>query len=1525
VLLAYAGAAALVGFHAITGRDAARKLSAPLHILRDGTMALPAVLVAVLAALILLRTAPRRWSWADAAVAEMAAAVALATATPVHALLFGDGLRGPVLRDTLADATIAALGTGLAAFSIPALPALRRLAGSVVRQRRQLIVAATVLALAAIGLPTLPASPAQAKSDDPVEACTSGTATPDRAFDVSAIDVDIPLNAFGDHDPGGHMYVLDSQMSAVRDQERTRKVTPGLRDDPIQPLLIRANEGECVRINFTNRSKAGPVGVHLDGLSFAIGSSGDAIGDNPASDAAPGEKRTYWFHAPDDVTAEGTHYMRPGPGNRALVGHGLFGGLIVEPKGSTWWQPGDTTKPLVSGWEAIIVPGGADATCTPANKRCSFREEVLMHHEIGNDNERLKDKFNRDLPQVDDTTGSYRPGAFALNYRSEPFRNRLLTAPKEKSHSYSSYTFGEPSTPMPRGYLGDPTKIRIVHAGGEKFHVYHLHGGGDRWRANPTADPTNNYSVTGLDKSPKVETPSVRLDSQSIGPGESFDLDIEGGAGGVQQSVGDFLFHCHIAKHYVSGMWSVWRVYNTLQPDLAPLPDKAYQPPAPVDSAALVGRTMPDGTVLTKDNIDAWIRQQLPEAGVAGTQDASVWDWTVKDAGTDKALYLGEPVDKTEFPDSPRGITGQPNLFAGDRVVDNRPVLWFDPATGRPAYPMLRPHIGKRPPFSGSGHTGTPYLGNTANVGPSANQVGINAWAGRKDGLCPSTSPTRTYNVVAVGTPVQRSKLVTDPEGKLFTLAKDKDALLAGARDAEPLAIRANQGDCVAVTLTNEIPDAQAFDGWSKSTMHIHHVQFDVQGSDGVSAGFAYEHSVRPYLAEDPKLVAQAFAGDTVLSLASVAKFDRRDASGARSHPYISVGEGTDGIETVQVASLDLAANTVTLTAPLAKSHGAGEYAGTEFIQYRWYPDVVLDNIFWHDHVDGIHGWGHGLVGQLIVEPEGSTYHDPKTGAQVDSGTQVDIHTNNPLVPGVVDGSFREQVLWTINDNDKSDYSTLNLKSEPATDRLDEANRYSSYKYGDPKTPLPRLYANDPLVIRAVAVSPTVDTLKVQGGRTTVEARYTDEHGQEATILDTIHAGVSEKQTLIFNSKDSPMRPGDYLYGSGIDFRAKQGAWGIIRILPGMVDDLKPLPGTVTPAASYAVPTVTGAAPPAAGGPGNPCPAGAPSRRFAVTAADLPSGNLVRQAFVPDADLAAVQSGKLKPDPLVLHAVAGECVTVTVTNTRSAPVSFAVGKLDRDVASSGVNVGFNPQQNVPPKGKRDYVYFASSPRIGTATIADLASDKGAKSGLYGAITIAPAGVTGPTTFTDPVTGAPRDTGSQVIAHVPGGRTPDYRDATVIFADDDAAMGQDFMPYPTNAVAGKSMINYRVAKPGDGPTAFRTLTGAAQLTSYAGDPMVIHAVGAPGSEQAHVLSLGGLRWHADANIRNGDSVEAEALGPGESIDAWIEGGSGGEAHAAGDYFLGDLRRPFTQAGMWGVIRVLPPGATGCAIRRLNGAC
>ena len=1377
----------------------------------------------------------------------------------------------------------------------------------------------------------------------PTTAITSASATTagcldagtvDKSFDVTALDVDIPVNRFGDHDPRGKMYALTDRLADIVAATSSQKVSIGLRDDPIQPLVIRANEGDCVSIRFTNNASGGDFGLHIDGLEFNSSSSGDAVGDNPSSAVAQGQSTTYRFAIPVDARLEGGHSMHPGPGYRSAVDHGLFGALVVEPPGSTYWNASVPDQPLASGWEAVIKPMGVSASCVPTSHvpTCAFREGALLHHEFGNDNEVLKDKNGVDIPLQDSTTGSYRPGGFALNYRSEPFRNRLLAFPKEKAHGYSSFTFGEPATPMMRGYLADPTKIRLMHVGAEKFHVFHLHGGGDRWRFNPVADTTFNYAMTGLKKDPDtVLSPSQRLDSQSIGPGETYNLEIEGGAGGAQQSAGDFLYHCHIAKHYVSGMWAMWRVYDTRQPDLVPLLDRVA-PPVAVESSALIGQQV-NGTTITKDNLDDWIRPQLPPPGVPrNAQDATVWNWKI--AGTAAApRYLGAPADPTVFPDSPKVLAGQPNLLAvdADHLYSGRPAILFNPVNGRPAYPLFRPNIGKRPPFTAAGHTGAPWLGPNAGQNATAS---TDPFARRPDGLCPAGRKLRTFNVVAIAKPIPRTPTFTDPGGKIFVLAHDKAATYADPAKSDPLAIRANQGDCIAVTLTNEIPDAAAFDRFSKTTMHIHHVQFDVQGSDGVSAGFAYEHSVRPYQVSDSKLVAAARTGDTLLRLSDVSKFIGTDANGKPIHPWLAVGEGLETIDIHQIASVDAVAKTVTLTSKLTSDHSSGEFAGTEFIQYRWYPDALLDNVFWHDHVDGIHGWGHGLVGQLIVEPAGSTYHSPVTGQEVDSGTLVDIHTSTPLSPGLVEGSFRELALWTISDNDAGDFSTLNLKANPLSARLDKAHQFSSWTYGDPGTPLPRLYANDPLVIRALSVSPTIETLHVQGGKTLLEPRYThpDGNGKPApvgTVIDAIHYGISEKFSLIFNGDqpDLKMRPGDYLYANGDELRTQQGAWGIVRILPGKVDSLNPLPGVPGPVGDYLAPVQTGGPPPASNSAGNPCPAGAPARHFGLSALDRSgSYNGARTAYVPNADVNDILKRIKTPVPLVLHVVAGECVTVDLTNLLTTPAGFSVGKLDREAGSGGVDVGFDPEQNVAPGATRQFVYYVPTHRIGTASIADLAGATTLKQGLYGAIVVAPASLVAgqQTAFSDPGTGEERDIGAQVLVHVPGATTPDYRDFTVMIADDDASIGQDFMPYPTSAKIGRSLINYQAAPAGDGPTAFRNPGAVPWLTSYAGDPMLVHVLVAPGSEASHVMSLGGLHWSQDVFGNESNLMTAQGIGPWEAIDASVTGGAGGTGQSPGDYFYGDLRRPFTQIGLWGLQRVLPNGTGQCPIRLVDGS-
>jgi manganese oxidase len=1087
---------------------------------------------------------------------------------------------------------------------------------------------------------------------------------------------------------------------------------------------------------------------------------------------------------------------------------------------------------------------------------------------------------------------------------------RLERKATAKSHAYSSYTFGDPATPQSRAYLGDPVKRRVTHGGSELFHVYHLHGGGIRWRANPHADKTFDYQDTGLRKHPPTsQSPSSRLDSQSMGPGESYDLQMEGGAGGVQQVAGEFLWHCHIAEHYVAGMWTFWRTFDTRQPDLAPLPDRGA-PPNAVDSTGLIGRTI-NGTTITRDNVDEWVKPQLPAQGApADDEDATVWDYQVKDTGNGP-LFLGAPEDRSAWADLRGGE--HPGGMPGDEFVDGRPKIRFNPANGRPAFPLMRPQIGQRPPFSPNGHSGAPWLGERANAAP---QSAVDPYANRPDGICPAGAPTKTYNVVAIEKPIKVTESGrSDPNGKIFVLAEDKEKVLAG-ETAEPLVIRGNEGDCVQLTLTSEFVDAKSSDLWSKVNMHVHHVQFDTQASDGVISGMSFEQSVRPYATENKTLQAAVTAGAREIQLNSVARL--------RPGIDFAVGLGTNDIEVNRIESIDAATGTVRLERSLQKDHASGEAAGVEFVQSRWYPDVLLDNVFWHDHVDGIHGWGHGLVGQIIVEPQGSTYHDPKDGSPLRSGAIADIHNDNAsLIGDKVRGSFREFALFTLNQNPATD-STINLKAEPWSERLapepgqqpDPSLLFSSWKHGDPFTPTPKAYAGDPVVIRSMNVGPSSDTVRIDGHRFDQELRL------PGTKKDTIVDGISERFSLsLEGGAGGPgQRTGDFLYHNGIQRRFKQGAWGLFRVFSKRkVNGLMPLPGRPVSEAVQAEDTPTGGRPPEAPDAGQPCPSGAPARHFDVSAVDA-GGTPV---FVPrTGDTATVPAN---PSPLVLHAAAGECVTVNLKNERAVPatgpsprVSLNVSEVDRTARSSGVNAGFNPEQTVGVGESRTYRFHVDDAAIGSSVIADMGDASAPERGTYGALIVAPAGAQ----FRDPQTGQPRDVGDRIDVHLPSGS---YRDMTVTVADTDPIIGGDFTPYKT-AVEAPSSISHR-SNSGRSVSAAMFSSRAngdpqtPLLTAYPGDPVRVHAIGAPGSEQMHVFSMGGLSWPVDPRIERSTQVSTLALGPWGTIDAHLTGGAGGLGREAGDYLYGDVRGPFTEAGLWGLLRVASD--TSCPVRPLPG--
>ena len=106
-----------------------------------------------------------------------------------------------------------------------------------------------------------------------------------------------------------------------------------------------------------------------------------------------------------------------------------------------------------------------------------------------------------------------------------------------------------------------------------------------------------------------------------------------------------------------------------------------------------------------------------------------------------------------------------------------------------------------------------------------------------------------------------------------------------------------------------------------------------------------------------------------------------------------------------------------------------------------------------------------------------------------------------------------------------------------------------------------------------------------------------------------------------------------------------------------------------------------------------------------------------------------------------------------------------------------------------------------------------------------------------------------------------------------------------MPYPTT-VDGPALVNYQSApRPTD--DADGVLLGGARrpghavLQAYVGDPVRVHVLGAPGSEQPHVIRsaacAGGRPAPPGAN-----TVEAAAVSPWTTTDIQVIGGPAARA-------------------------------------------
>ena len=1321
---------------------------------------------------------------------------------------------------------------------------------------------------------------------------------PVKKYDISAINVEISLNQWLDFYPG-YMYVLTENLEKVRAEEAKNKaarenekdqfdtgaVTNGIQGDYIQPLVIRGNQGDCVKITLRNALEGGEaVSLHIHGSSMIMSGTGKpATTTNSDATVAKGKSADMeWYILPD--TQEGGRQFHTYSNDRELTVMGLFGTFVVEPRGSKYLDPlgkGEPTE-MASGWQAIIQNGAGP----------DFREFVIIYHEVGDEAFRPVNKKGDFLPQRDPLTDTYRPGGRALNYRSEPFGINPMHQQHEyfgfedESMGYSSYTFGDAPTTIPRSYLGDPAKYRLVHGGSEVFHSHHPHGGTIRWLRSPRSSdemPLWFAAKNGPVKYPVVRTKSDRVDVQVIGPSEAFDLDTECGSGLCQQLAGDFLFHCHVAHHYVSGMWGYWRVYNTMQegalrtdvmPDLRELPDRKGRMKAGVSSDKLVGKTLDwfgktfqiveKGKSNWKSNpavvtIKDWVEMQLPNQGLPGhktdekeqilSYDATVLDWTWKGttAMTEKESTIANPRYKSEKP--------------GERL----PIL-FEPTTGKVSWPHLKPHFGKRVMFSHD-HNPAPWLemirkndDGSPSLDPARpGENGI--WS-----LCPENAGRKYYNIHFIKVPIEITKAhgkeaaIVDKTGLIYVLHEEEEAVRKNNDLRYPLVFRANVYDCVDWTLTSEWEDDD-FTNFqsSKINIHPHFIQFDNQSTDGVITGMSYEQSVRPFILLEKKekkglptpmnspLTAPASKGSKSITVKNAAQYHVKT--------LLLVGAANvKGNEIQRIAAIK--GNTITFENPLKHEHPKGDIVTVEFVRQRIWVDADVGTVFWHDHAFGATTWPHGGFGTLIVEPAGSTYHDPKTGKEIRSGPIADIHTVEPVGYGV-NGSFRELMVQVhdtvphtvnivtagnppgqpvevaleggktvsfqmpekiamtpmpfLNGGTHTTGSGLNFRAEPIAQRLannpDGSQIFSSIVHGDPSTPLLRAYLGDTVVFRLLHTLMNESMDWVLSGHTFLTERYAG----DANRKNSIHIGIAERYDLVVPQAGGPqLMAGDYLHFNGRSSKLSEGAWGILRVLDKDVPDLKKLPAGYSgrneiPASAKSV-----------------CPDNAPVKNFSVVAMDrelnfnpkapdvievdferkIQVKNVEGKIYALEDEAAKVATG-LEPNPLTLRVNVGDCVKVNLKNKMAnSRASFSAFSLAFDPKDSlGANVGNNPgDQTIAPGESRTYTYYAH-PFNGEIT--SLVWDFGnvmvnPRNGLYGAIVVGAKG----SKYRDPKTGQDLSMKNSWVADVIVDRTipgnenkANYRDVALFFQDEDNIIGTSFMPYVQN-VAGLTGVNYR---------------------------------------------------------------------------------------------------------------------------------
>jgi ABC-type branched-subunit amino acid transport system substrate-binding protein len=239
----------------------------------------------------------------------------------------------------------------------------------------------------------------------PAQATPTCMASNTVTADVVALDQLFFYNRYGAHNPGGMMFALrrDVVDRSGRTEAEGGMLSPGnvmLRGDKRpRPLVLRVNEGECLRVHFQNLLAPSPVdnqqpatrtaSVHVMGMSYVDGPATDDgayVGRNPSSLMPPGGSTTYTVYA----EKEGTHLLYSGAaitggeGDGGSLAMGLFGAVNIEPAGAEWYRSQLTRQEIEWASVGTLPSGHPDLdydAVYPAGHRFEGQPILKMRHD----------------------------------------------------------------------------------------------------------------------------------------------------------------------------------------------------------------------------------------------------------------------------------------------------------------------------------------------------------------------------------------------------------------------------------------------------------------------------------------------------------------------------------------------------------------------------------------------------------------------------------------------------------------------------------------------------------------------------------------------------------------------------------------------------------------------------------------------------------------------------------------------------------------------------------------------------------------------------------------------------------------------------------------------------------------------------------------------------------------------------------------------------------------------------------------